>query len=100
MPKLKEQRASPCVLPVDKTSDLIASYKEICGMNIPMPKSGASKLPILGEKAWCNIQELLVESNVSTGRILSCRCNKYILGGFGMAKLLIQAISRLAIAVR
>lgn len=54
MPELKEQRASPCILPVNEASDSIAFHKEICGMNIPMPKGGAGKLLVFGEKVWYN----------------------------------------------
>ena len=61
MPELKEQRASPDILPVDEASNSIAFHKEICGMNIPMPKGRAGKLLALGEKVRYGIQEPFVE---------------------------------------
>jgi hypothetical protein len=61
MPELKEQRASPDILPVNEASNTIAFHKEIRGMHIPMPKGGAGKLPVLGEKIRYRIQKLFVE---------------------------------------
>lgn len=67
MPELKEQRASPGILPVNEATNPIAFHKEIRGMKIPMPEGGTVKLLISREKVRYDIQELFIERNVSAG---------------------------------
>lgn len=54
MPELEEQRADPCILPVNKASNSIAFYKKVRRINVPMPKGGGGELLVLGEKIWYN----------------------------------------------
>lgn len=86
VPELKEQRASPGILPVNKATNSVAFHEEIRGMEIPMPNGGTSKLLISREEIRYDIQELFVKRNVSTGRILSFRCNEYIFRGVWNSK--------------
>lgn len=45
MPCLKEQRAGPGILPVDKTRDLSPLNEDIWSMDIPMPDGRSDLIP-------------------------------------------------------
>lgn len=61
---LKEQRANPYILPVDKTSNMIFVYEYIRGMNIPMPQGRSDRIS-LRQKVFSDVQKLLIKDDVS-----------------------------------